>query len=572
MIRAVKSFVWCGIFAVVGILCLWTSSAVMADELSDPKEETVTVTAQVQAKNPPPHPFLISPTNGALLRSGEVEFRWHEVTGHNRPLDRYEISLNGSLWYKYLHVVDQETDWYTLDFDGGVAKMKLKPNARLADGTYTWKIRVVDSQDLGTDSTTWTFTVDSTASPLIVTQVGPHETNVSASDATTFPTEPYVVRQSRPTVAGVTESFSELQLAVTRGDGTIERYKTTLGGYPGFSITLNALSPNEVVHLTFTAIDPAGNTTVLDAIDITYVPRVIQIPLPPIIPGLPVIEIPIPEIPVPPILQPTPTPTPQPSPEPSVAPGVSSVPTPAEPPVYQVYERPVRGTLWWLWASLLLFGLGGVIVAWLVGVGIHFWWWWPQWWWIVVWPGSNKRHRVCNEQTKLGLAWLPIELHWVDAQRKLRLVRTVSNDLGNWSVREVADRVYQWGCASTRWLYPVAGTVSDERQDSRLRVLHLHGESFQTNSDSQSVSTADIFVIPPDTSFQLVAWVRPLQRAGSVWRFAPRLCWWLAVALAVWGAYVVPAWWSWCWVLFLFWWTVRDLVLHSPRILKEYAQ
>lgn len=537
-----------------------------ADELSDPKEEEVTVTASVAAKNPPPAPVLIEPEKGAILRSGRVKFEWYQVTGHSRPLDRYEINIDGKEW-RDLPLVDNVTDDYTLVYENGRATLRLRTAAQLADGSYTWKIRVVDVQDLGADSSTWSFSIDSAVPPLIITQVGPHQTSVSATDPGTFPAQPYEVRTARPVINGVTESFSEVQLVVTFADGSTEHYKTTLGGNPNFSITLNPLPANVPVHLTFTVIDPAGNTTVLDAIDVVYIPRVLVIPLPPIIPGLPVIEIPLPDIPIPSFPQPTPTP--------SLPPGASPSPAlPDEPPVFQVYERPMR-SMWWWWSSLLSFGLGSLLVAWLIGVPWGaLWWWFPRWLWAVFWPGSTSRHTVKNWQSQKLLAWFPMQLQWMDSQRRLRTLRRVSNDIGEWRYPETLERVYQWLGVSYRWQYPVVGPVSDTRDAvSAQRTLALHGESFQSTSQSGGVSTANVYVLSPNVAFAWVAWVQPLTRtAQKWWSWLPRVLWLVAAGLAVWGAYLIPVWWSWAWALCLLWWLVRDLAIHSPRILQEYVE
>ncbi|MCD8484106.1 hypothetical protein LRY60_00610 [Candidatus Woesebacteria bacterium] len=361
------------------LICLLSASSVFAQQgvlpgevvQTNPKDRPVEVTASVPPQGAPPAPILVRPENNDIYRTGKILFQWKGVD-HVSAIDRYELYLNGQLKFGPIHITNQETDDYILTYNAteNLYSLQLKQEAALADGVYTWKIRVIDTNDRGTDSTTWTFTIDSTPPPIIVTEIDKDPYAISASDPSTFPTEPISVRDRSPVIRGNSETGSELEVVVRYPDGTIwHMYTTEVLSGGGFVINFSNVPLDTVMHLTITAIDPATNTTVLDAIDLIYRSPEIVIPLPDIfpfpltirvrIPGqiieIPDIDLPdIPGLPQPEPAEPTTTPSPRPEEKPV---------TPTE----QVFTRPVQ-PLGMLFVGIWL-GLGWYVLAlyWITG-------------------------------------------------------------------------------------------------------------------------------------------------------------------------------------------------------------
>lgn len=550
------------IVSFLGLVLCFTPPTVLAAP-TDPIEIDVSVSATVpgQAGTPPPSPVLIQPENNAYLNAGVVTFRWYQVTGSANPLDHYEFSLNGQQVYN-LPLTAQTTSNYIYTLNNGIYNLQLLPPAQLANGTYTWKVRVVDSQNLGTDSATWTFTVDSSAPPLVVTNVDGTNYNISATDPSTLPESQIIVTHSQPYIYGSTESYATVQLAVTRASGEVNYFSMTATPDGHFLLWLPNLNANELVSIVITAIDLANNSTVLSGVQIQYVPPTIRIPLPGIVPGLPpTIEIPIPALPViPPSLIPGASPVVRPSPP--ISPGPILSPQPMPTPV-QIFERPQQSVI--DLRFFIFLGLMGYIVAllWLTGNQITslpaFTFWILRFW---LW-GFRAKHRLVKLPELVGVPGLRYEVRWLKGDNTLRTYRAFSGWSGEWWSPETGGQMASLVIQREDWSFafgqPTPGLASDQQW--------LTADSWYVG---QATGKSQVPVLFPGTQI----WV-PLQLTQTHWpqflRFLPRVMVIITLLIALWATYFVPTLWSFVLLGFIVWVLVRDILARIPQRLMIYG-
>ncbi len=98
---------------------------------------------------PPSPPQLLSPSNGEYL-SSSPQLMWNESTDMYAGVDHYEIQVSTTSDFSNIVVEDSTLSTsYTLP--------------QLADGTYYWRVRAVDSVgNIGTWSDVFSFSIDST--------------------------------------------------------------------------------------------------------------------------------------------------------------------------------------------------------------------------------------------------------------------------------------------------------------------------------------------------------------------------------------------------------------------------
>jgi hypothetical protein len=534
----------CAIVLLLGTLVTHVGAQ---SNLTDPIDLDSEVTATVPYLDAPPVPILITPTNNSVISSGLVEFAWYEVTGHPFDIDHYQIHVNGQVLYT-LSAANQETTYYSLKLENGVYRLTLKSPGRLVDGSYTWKISVHDVLDRGTDSATWQFTVDSSQPPVIVTDIDGQQVSISASDPDTIPVDPVIVYTSTPFIYGSTEPLAEVQLVVLRADGSESHYKMTATSDGHFLFYLPQLNPNEIVGLTITAIDIAGNNRVLTGLRLQYVPRRIVIPLPDFIPDQPDIVIPIPDIPglepQPPVL-----PTPDPS-----RPGT----IPLE-PGQQIYSRPVTYLGAWRW--LLVFFLFGYTlwVFWWTG---NVWWRYFQWmgqmlgWWLL-WPDGES---IATTRTGASIPWVPLSVEWLEKGGKFQRRLMWTSAGGFWRVPSRFLTVATLASKHRHWLW-----IPLESKTVSLSGYTLVKNLTLVRPDSLKGSGGDATPISPQGRL----WVTLGSDRASNWRW--RLRWWPRIWLiatllvAAWLAYRVPVQETFLWGALVIWMLIRDVQGRLPE-------
>jgi hypothetical protein len=524
--------------SVLGIGC----QGAQAETLS--VNRSATVSASIKQTQVPPTPILISPPNGAMLTSGVVTFVWKNGGEHIAPLSHYELSLNGQKKFGNIQLTNESNSEYILTFDGTQYSLKLTNDHWLPDGAYTWKIRVVDANNLGTDSTTWSFTIDSQPPPLLIVEVDGQTTSISAADPTTVPAQPIVVKHVDPIVKGKTQALSEVQLEVTYPDGHTWLYKTFASEFGDFTFRLEELPNNQPVHLRFTAIDPWFNATVLSGIQLIYQSRVIHIVIPLPIPHPPVLDIyyTLPRLPT--FLA---TPTPQVV----VSPLPTSMPTPMGQPVVRVVEVPTFPLSPWLLGWLLAIVGYVVTLFWLSGnrwrYFLDFGWNLLKWW---IWGAGKQPHRLIRWWERIPVPLVRFEIWWMDARRRSRRRALWSSPLGTWDFLAVADQIYSVKSTHPHWQYPVdweALNLSATSQtptpwrgiseaiDSQHHTLFLNGESFILNGTGKQYATnSETVAVPSALDYHWEVWLNPVPRSRKLLLARlPRLLLWLATIIGL---------------------------------------
>ena len=506
---------------------------VLPDETlaTNPKDRSLEVTATVPVFAPPPVPILISPNNNAVIRERETTFEW-EIQEHLGPYDYLDFSVDGEVLFSHLPFWSYETADYLLTVNHLDFRLKLKTPHALNDGLHTWKVRVIDKANRGTDSSTWSFTVDSQSPTILITEIDGEEVAISSADGTTMPEEPLVVTSAQPTINGKTEPSIEVQLVITR-PGWEDKVLITKSDENGnFSFELPWLNQNEIVALRFTTVDKAGNAAVLEGLMIVYkIPKVtVTIPAG-IFPDPFVLEFPsLPDFWTWTSIQ--------------LPPPVAKIVEPIIEPVIQPtihftdyvaqFVHDYQGMLiflwlifWWLYFVLLYAQTGNPWKAWF-----HF----MKIWFIALirgWPEHPYLWREDETGLPLPLLHFSIEVLNQTKQMEKRSRFTALN--GSWFEPIEAKELYSLQCPNRRYAYPTWRLKVSEERDGTVRSLFLSGESwYAQETDAKKVTTADTFVIPELKNLCLIAWLRKSKPAPwKGWRFTPRLSLLVSLLLAL---------------------------------------
>lgn len=557
----------------------WGFGQVMAQtvpsEVPDaPKNRPVEVTAIVPVTTSPPVPILIAPGKGITTRQRRVTFKWR-LPEHTVPYDYVDLSVDGQRLLAHLPLHDRETDEYELTVEDWEFTLQLKAPLALEEGLHTWKVRSIDINDRGTDSTTWSFTIDSQSPTILLTQVEEQEWAISSADPLTVPTEPITVTTHSPALIGQTEANIPVQLAIIHADGTEMVLEATSDINGAFGFQLSDLPPDEVVTLRFSAVDNAGNATLLEGVRLQYVPQkiVIVIPIPPgIFPDPLTIELPPWNEPIrwSEILLPEP-----------VAQAIEPILTPVQTTtasftdLMATFITQYSGlmaslvlllasfylfVLWWLagnpWSSLVPF-VGQWLRAWFFG-----------------WP--HHPHQWREDEKRQLVPLLAFELEQYDqASQTLHRVRRFTTLAGEWNLPATTEQLESIRLTNRHLRYPsTTVTISEERPlGSEARRLWLTGESwFRVDNRGTARTSAEAFVLETAQPYILVVWGHwSNSRPSPVWRWLPRGClvigWSLAFALLV----VQPTAWTVTLFLLVFGMLIRDVQWRVPQAWKVYT-
>ena len=124
-------------------------------------------------KEPPPKPILLSPENGASVRSPRPTFDWENVVDAVSGLDSYEIQINNNR--------DFSSSGYT-----GVTVSQFIPQSGLAQGEYYWRVRARDKLDHYSDWTDpWRLT-RTNSPPAVPTLMSPEKGKFIPTEFPTF--------------------------------------------------------------------------------------------------------------------------------------------------------------------------------------------------------------------------------------------------------------------------------------------------------------------------------------------------------------------------------------------------
>ena len=292
----------CLVFTAVACVLLWQVVPVFSQVLEDgilpgetktqPKTRATQVTASVVDRTAPSVPILIAPENESTLTTNLPGFVWKESTDEF-AIGKYELWLNGELLFGDLPTSDITTADYTYTYDSETGHFTLTPTQVLSDGAYTWKVIGFDIHNNAASSVTWTFTIDTTAPPFIITEIDNQTTSISAQDLATVPTTPFELSQNQPLLQGSGEALSSVTVTATLPTGEQTIYTFEIDEQGKWQLILGILPRDVIISLDFVITDQAGNISILN--DLLLILRSQVIVIPPIGP-FPEQEIPIPVV------------------------------------------------------------------------------------------------------------------------------------------------------------------------------------------------------------------------------------------------------------------------------------
>ena len=196
----------------------------------------------------PDVPTLISPNNNS-------------TTANNTPTFIFNPSLGTTLVTHYQLYIDGHSN--TDNIPSSVITITTNALTALSEGQHTWMIKAYGNNGTTRNSATWTFTIDTTAPLILVTQVAEHETNLSSLDLTTIPSGlTFTTTQNQPVISGQSEASAQITLTLTNQTDSIT-FSTTVDTNHLFSIQPSYnLSPG-LYTVNLSSSDLAGNLTSL---------------------------------------------------------------------------------------------------------------------------------------------------------------------------------------------------------------------------------------------------------------------------------------------------------------------
>lgn len=231
--------------------------------VTNPQAGSVGVTATIPAT--PDTPVLIAPGNNALISTTAPSFIFNPSLG-TAVINHYELWLDGN---KNTYPIGQSLN-----------TIITQAKTALAEGSHTWFIKAVANSGTERNSTTWAFTIDTTAPLILVNQVAEHETSLSSLDLSPWKKEvKFSTADRKPAISGQSEAGATLTISFNDASVTIP-----VGSDRLFNVKpATSLNPGRYT-VTVTSSDPAGNTTTLPAFYIDIVagsaPLTINLPSP----------------------------------------------------------------------------------------------------------------------------------------------------------------------------------------------------------------------------------------------------------------------------------------------------
>lgn len=276
---------------------------------TNPKSRQPKVTATILDNGPPTTPILIAPENGSTIRVSKPHLVWKASTDVG-GIDKYDVYVDGILLFPAVPTYSVDTNLYTLIYDPVTTYYTLMPKQVINDGTHTWKVVVFDDVGNTNVSVTWTFTIDTTAPHIILTDIGSIPVSISSQDLSTVPTVPIQINETNPLLQGTGEAgaFVDMVLRFENGDPS-QTYSFTVASDGTWQLQLSALPINTVFYLDFTITDVMGNISLLENIPVIVKPgAVVSSPTPtpdPTFPYIPLPQDPFTPIPIelPPVIE-----------------------------------------------------------------------------------------------------------------------------------------------------------------------------------------------------------------------------------------------------------------------------
>lgn len=259
------------------------------------ENQTIKVTASVPDEIAPTVPVLVSPENGVYLSNPTPTFIFKKSTDAQSPVRHYEMYLNG---LKFIpEIPSSQTPVETNQFYSIISEDLISVSLKqpLNDGIYTWLIRAYDVYGNWSSSATWTFTIDTQAPFIIITQIGENiNLNLSSQDPSSIPAGLIIETYGlQPEFRGRSEPGARVQIGLTL---------ETVPGLPKITTPGVAdsqgkftLVPKKKLEIgkykvLIIASDAAGNTTVLPEFYLEIKTPLSPPFFPPIIKKLPILK------------------------------------------------------------------------------------------------------------------------------------------------------------------------------------------------------------------------------------------------------------------------------------------
>ncbi len=227
--------------------------------------DSAKVSATMPDVQSPAAPILISPSHNSWLKTTQVEFTWQAAVD-NMAVAYYQLYLDGQLLLDQIQPTTFSPD-YQLKHNPTTGYFSLKYLKDLTQGSHTWKIRAVDTSDNSQDSATWTFTIDSLAPNLLITQVGRLAVSISSQDKQSIPSQPLKLTKNKPWLKGSGEPNSQLTITVSYQDDSgltqTKKLQTSINAQGQWQQQLGLLPRGKPVDLEIVVTDQAGNQTKL---------------------------------------------------------------------------------------------------------------------------------------------------------------------------------------------------------------------------------------------------------------------------------------------------------------------
>lgn len=314
------------------LLALFLTCIVVAQPA---RAQTAVVTASVPDNDGPTTPILISPSNNSYVTDSTPGFTWEASTDAN-GVGYYVLSLDGSTLFNNIPTTATDNASYTLTYDSILGRYTLTPKTLISDGSHTWAIRAVDTLGNGTNSATWTFTMDTQSPAFVLSNFGELTVSISAQDVGTIPSEPLLLENNEPLLIASGEASSTVAVTLTIPGDPTQNFATSLDAGGNWNLQLGILPRDVVMSISFTITDTAGNVSVLNGLEFTIESDVIVFP-----PATPT-PTPSPSTEPSPSPEASPDPTPDTSPEPSPSPSVIASVLPAPSPIITIPVIPPR--------------------------------------------------------------------------------------------------------------------------------------------------------------------------------------------------------------------------------------
>ena len=267
----------------IGLVVHWFNGFIpLALAGSDPLYATPSATATVPSfmvesdQVAPSTPILLRPVDHAVTGDPRPELVWRRSTDENSNAVLYTLYLNGVATFLGISGDGNSSgNGFTARVEAG--DIRLLPTSPLPDGVYTWRVDAYDLSLNSSRSTTWSFTIDSTAPSLTIIDLDIYH-------------EPTIIEGSNFDIAGPkdvyftlhSEPYATIELSLTSLDSNVYHLSSPTN-FSGRATLYQHLDPG-LYSVIALAIDHAGNTVVLPEFTLSVIATTLTLPgVPPIL-------------------------------------------------------------------------------------------------------------------------------------------------------------------------------------------------------------------------------------------------------------------------------------------------